>query len=347
MIAGGRVRRTKIVATVGPASDSPERIGELIDAGVDVFRLGLAHDSIDVVLCRMRVIRQVAQEMNSYAAILVDLPGPKVRAGTFGEEGVVLTDGSEVELHPGFEPSSAEIIHVSHEALVADARQGDVLQLGDGRAVLKVTELDHDCVRAEVLHGGVMRGRPGVHIPSDRLSTTTPTAEDIEALDAAVLEGVDMVAVSFVRSAHDVRALGLERAPAGPLVVAKIETEAAIQNLDAIGEDFVAPGNDGVDDVVELAKFAGGVEVSEPVESFEGAIVVVGLVETVESSWRASQPARSLGWVAKSWSRRAWSCSLRWSARCSSDEAGSEHVGVECRFDAGRLAVLQIAGAPG
>lgn len=251
--AVGAGRRTKIVATIGPASDSPSQIANLIDAGVDVFRLGLAHDDIQVVLDRAQVIREVSNEKNSSAAVLVDLPGPKVRAGSFGEEGVALLDGSEVELRPGTEPSTAQVIHVSHHTLADDLRLGDLLNLGDGRAVLQVSDLHDDVVRARVLNGAIMRGRPGVHIPSDRLSTTTPTPEDIRALDIVVDAQVDMVAVSFVRSARDIRALGLERAPTGPLVVAKIETRAAVQNLDTILE---------VSDAVMVARGDLGLECS-------------------------------------------------------------------------------------
>lgn len=227
-------RRTKIVATVGPASESAEAIAGLIEAGVDVFRLGLAHDSIEVVVERMRVIRKVADDLGSAAAVLVDLPGPKVRAGTFGDKGIALVDGSEVELQPGTDASTAEVIHVSHESLATDLHIGDLLNLGDGKAVLQVADLSGQHVRAVVLNGATMRGRPGVHIPSDRLNVSTPTPADIEALDVVVDEGVDMVAVSFVRSARDIRALGLEKAPTGPLIVAKIETRAAVDNLDTI-----------------------------------------------------------------------------------------------------------------
>jgi len=246
-------RRTKIVATIGPASESPEQIGDLIDAGVDVFRIGLAHDGIDVVLGRVSRIREVAEQKRSAAAVMIDLPGPKVRAGTFGEEGVRLVDGTEVELRPGTEPSTSKVIHVSHEALAKDLRPGDTLNLGDGRAVLSVSHVGTDMCRATVVYGGMMRGRPGVHIPSDRLNVATPTPEDIRSLDAAVEVGVEMVAVSFVRTARDIRALGLEHAPAGPLVIAKIETQAAVDNLDTILE---------VSDAVMVARGDLGLECS-------------------------------------------------------------------------------------
>jgi len=234
MTPGSDSRRTKIVATIGPASDSPEQIAKLIDAGVNVFRLGTAHDDIEFVLARVATIRKVADEKNSTAAVLVDLAGPKVRSGTFGEDGILLVTESSVRLEPGNDPSSATTIYVNHQRLVDDLQPDDVLNLGDGRAVLRVDSIASDHVVATVVHGGTMRGRPGVHIHSDRLNIPTPTPEDLVALDAAIEAGVEMIAVSFVRTARDIRALGLERAPAGPLIVAKIETEAAVANLDTI-----------------------------------------------------------------------------------------------------------------
>jgi pyruvate kinase len=228
------VRRTKIVATVGPASESREQIAELIDAGVDVFRLSMAHDDIASVLDRVTLIRSVSETVDRHPAIMIDLPGPKVRAGTFGDDGVMLVGGSEVELRPGTEPSTASVVYVSHEALVDDVRAGDLLHLGDGKATMRVKHVGDHVAVAEILHGGVMRGRPGVHIPSDRLSITTPTAFDLEALAAVVEAGVDMVAISFVRSAADIKSLGLPPPPVGPTVIAKIETRAAVDDLDAI-----------------------------------------------------------------------------------------------------------------
>lgn len=229
-------RRTKIVATVGPASDSREQIASLIEAGVDVFRLSMAHDDIPSVLERMATIRSVGDSIDASPAIMIDLPGPKVRAGTFGDEGVMLEGGSEIELRPGREPSTAEVIHVSHEQLVDDVQAGDLLHLGDGKATMRVKYVGDDVAVAEVMHGGLMKGRPGVHIPSDRLSITTPTDFDREALAAVLDAGADMVAISFVRSAADIRSLNLPRPPAGPVVIAKIETRAAVDDIDAILE---------------------------------------------------------------------------------------------------------------
>ena len=242
-------RRTKIVATIGPASEDEATLRAMIRAGMDVARLGLAHNTIDEGLERFQRIRKVSEEEGHRVGILVDLPGPKVRAGNFGETGVDVPSGSSIELRVGEAGSSADVIEVDYEFLMRDIQVGDRVTIGDGGAVLEVTDKKADKMLANVVAGSTLRGRPGVHIPSDRLQIPTPTPEDFVALDAFVDAGVDMVAVSFVRSAHDMRRVGTEPHPRGPLLVAKIETRAAVDNLpgiiEASGAVMVARGDLG------------------------------------------------------------------------------------------------------
>ncbi|MEO8696332.1 MAG: pyruvate kinase [Acidimicrobiales bacterium] len=248
-------RRTKIVATIGPASESEPMLRALINAGVDVTRLGLAHGTIDDALERYHRIRRVAEEEGKHVGILVDLPGPKVRAASFGDHAVDLPDGHIVRLAVGHDRSTADVIEVEYDSLLEDIQIGDRLVLGDGKVQLDVREKQSDKLVAEIISGGEVRARPGVHIPSDRLSISTPTPEDLRAIDAFVDVGVDMIALSFVRSAHDVRRVGTEIYPRGPLVIAKIETRAAVQNLagiiDAAGAIMVARGDLGNECTIE------------------------------------------------------------------------------------------------
>lgn len=242
-------RRTKIVATIGPASDDESTLRAMIRAGMDVARLGLAHNTIDEGLERFRRIRCVSEDEGRRVGIIVDLPGPKVRAGTFGETGVEVPTGSSVELRVGEDGSTTDVIEVDYEYLLRDIQVGDRLTIGDGGAILEVTDKQLDKMLANVVHGSTLRGRPGVHVPSDRLQIPTPTPDDFVALDAFVDAGVDMVAVSFVRSAHDMRRVGTEPHPRGPLLIAKIETRAAVENLpgiiEASGAVMVARGDLG------------------------------------------------------------------------------------------------------
>ena len=248
-------RRTKIIATIGPASDNEGTLRDLIRAGMDVARLGLAHNTIDEAAERMARIRRIAALEGRYVGILVDLPGPKVRAASFGEEAVVIIEDSQVSLRAGDRASTASDIEVDYEGLLTDVEIGDRLSMGDGRVILEVQAVDGDRVSARVAHGGVLTGSPGLHIPSDRLSMRAPTDEDLVAVEHFVELGADMIAVSFVRSAEDLARVPVEPHPEGPIVVAKIETRAAIQDLPAIieasGAVMVARGDLGSECSIE------------------------------------------------------------------------------------------------
>ncbi len=248
------MRRTKIIATIGPSSDSEATLTAMVSAGMDVARLNLSHESLETSLARYERIRTVAKRAGRPVGIMADLPGPKVRIGALAE-GVMLEVGEEIELVPGTDSSTAKRFSVDYGGLLTDLREGDKLTIGDGSVVLEVQDRQPDHVVSRVLYAGNVQGRPGLHIPSDRLKLSTPTDNDLRLLDAFIDVGVDMVALSFVRSAHDVRRLALEPAPRGPLVVAKIETRAAVENLDGIimasGAVMVARGDLGAECNIE------------------------------------------------------------------------------------------------
>jgi len=244
-------RRTKIVATLGPASDDPAVLRHMIEAGADVIRLGLAHGTLSDAVERYRRVRATAAEVGRTVGVLIDLPGPKVRLAPCVDGGIELHVGQTIELRPGAEESGPHALGVDYPELLRDVQVGDTMAIGDGTVRLRLAAVDGDRAKAEVLNGGAIVGRPGLHVPSDRLQLATPTAEDLYMLDAFIEEGVDMVALSFVRSAHDVRRVGTEPFPRGPLVVAKIETRAAVENLhgivEASGAIMVARGDLGTE----------------------------------------------------------------------------------------------------
>jgi pyruvate kinase len=246
--------RTKIVATIGPASDSPEVLGELIDAGVDVVRLNLSHGSLEDHLERLGRVRTVAAERRRPVAVLADLPGPKIRAGSFPDGGVRLLAGSTVELRPGNGSSDDSTISVPYPTLVEDLDVGSRVQLGDGAISLGVIEVHDGFVTARIETGGEANGRPGVHLSSETLRLPSPTPEDLVLAEAVAAAGVEYIAVSFVRAAADldeVRAVVGDRAQ----LVAKIETRAAIDHLHEIvaASDavMVARGDLGIDCPIE------------------------------------------------------------------------------------------------
>jgi pyruvate kinase len=249
-------RRTKIIATIGPASDDETTLKSMVEAGMDVARLNLSHGGLDLALERYHRIRKISAAVGHPVGTLVDLPGPKVRLGTLPEP-IHLDINDVIELVPGTaaDPSTPTRFSVQYESLLSDVHAGDRLAIGDGQIVLEVVEHGTDSLQTRVLYGGLVQGRPGLHIPSDRLRISTPTPEDLRFLDAFVEVGVDIVALSFVRSAHDVRKVGLEPPPRGPLVVAKVETRAAVENLDGIieasGAIMVARGDLGAECPIE------------------------------------------------------------------------------------------------
>ena len=242
------MRRTKLVASLGPATDDPEVLRGIIRAGVDVARINLSHGSVDEGMVRYNAIRSIAAEEGRCVGIIADLPGPKVRTAKFNEE-LVFALGDKVRVSAGSDASNREVIEVDYADVVTSFLTGDRIVFGDGRLILEVKGTSSDSLDTVVVHAGKMSGQPGVHIPADKLTMPTPTPYDLKLLDAFVDVGVDMVAISFVRSAHDMRRVGTEPHPRGPLLIAKVETRSAIANLDGIieasGAIMVARGDLG------------------------------------------------------------------------------------------------------
>jgi pyruvate kinase len=257
-------RRTKIVATIGPASTSDEVLDEVLAAGVDVVRLNLSHGPVEEHLARLTAVRAAAVRAGRVVGVLADLPGPKVRAGRFPEAGAVLLEGHPVALVPGDGDSTAQRITVDYPTLLDDVAPGDRVVLGDGALSLRVDRVDgaEDCVCCTVENGGRTTGRPGVHLPSERFRLNAPTAEDLVLAKAMADAGVDFIGLSFVRSAADVRQVREAIAPSPAHLVAKIETTGAINDLSAIAATadavMVARGDLGIEwpleDVPHLQK---------------------------------------------------------------------------------------------
>ncbi len=242
------------MATIGPASSSHEMLVALVRAGVDVVRLNLSHGPVDEHLARLAAVREAASETSRPVAVLADLPGPKVRAGRFPEGGIELVPGRSLRLVAGDGPSGAEVVTVAYPTLCDDLRVGDRVVFGDGAITLQVQATSPAGVEAVVQTGGRASGRPGVHLSSERLRLSTPTEEDLELAETMAAAGVEYIAVSFVRRAGDVTAV---RDVVGDraLLVAKVETRAAIDDLDAVIEAsdavMVARGDLGIDCPIE------------------------------------------------------------------------------------------------
>lgn len=265
-------RRTRIVATIGPASDSPEVLAAMGLAGVDVARVAMAHGSIEDCIARIRRVRAALP----HVAVMADLPGPKVRSTSFPEGGVVLVGGETVEVTDaaGAPTSTAARIGVALDGGVSHLAEGDAIIIGDGGVTL-VVEDPGPALTARITCGGRVQGRPGVTIPAHPMVAENPTPEDLERIAALVAEGVEAIAASFVRSADDVAAIRAAIDDAQVLLIAKIETREAVEHIDDIVRSadgvMVARGDLGVrlpiEDVPSLQKriIRAGVRFGRPV----------------------------------------------------------------------------------
>ncbi len=245
--------RTKLVCTIGPASVG--RVRELIDAGMDVARVNFSHGTPEEQRAAIQAVRAAAREARTTVAVLVDLPGPKIRLGELENESVALETGASFVLRPEADehapPGNQRGAAVSQPDLASHLERGDRILLADGAAELRVTGTEERAVLTEVVRGGVVRTRSGVNVPSDRLAGPALTDDDRAAIPRALELRADLIAQSFVRSAADVTALRGLLPKDGPLIVAKIETRQAVENFSEIAKAadgvMVARGDLGVD----------------------------------------------------------------------------------------------------
>jgi pyruvate kinase len=251
------VERTKIVATLGPASSNREVFGGMVEAGLDVVRLNFSHGERADHLARFELVRTVAAELGHNVAILVDLQGPKIRVGVVDDNGVKLDRGRDVVLVSGADRAPDAEIPVVYPELAADVRPGDQVLLDDGAIGLRVQDVEGDRVRCQVERGGVVKSRKGVNLPGVAVSAPSLTTKDRADLATAVEAGADYVALSFVRKPDDVVQAKQAIADNGGdiPVVAKLERPEAIDCLDEILEVadavMVARGDLGVELAVE------------------------------------------------------------------------------------------------
>ena len=247
--------RTKLVCTIGPASI--ERVGELVAAGMDVARINFSHGTPDDYRNYVHAVRAAAHSARRSVAVMADLPGPKIRLGQLSDDAVDLVSGGEFTLRAegGSDgdglPGDASGASVSVGSLATQLEVGDRVLLADGAVELRVDSTDGSQVKTEVVHGGQIRTRSGVNIPSSRLAGDGLTDDDRAAVPRALELRVDLIAQSFIRNAEDVRALKQLLPSDGPRLVAKIETQAAVDAFDEIARVvdgiMVARGDLGVD----------------------------------------------------------------------------------------------------
>src|SRR5262252_669700 len=237
------MRRTKIVCTIGPASQAPEMLERLVDAGMDVARLNFSHGTHDWHAGVIRVIREIAERRGRPLAILQDLCGIKVRIGAIAGSVANLEPGAPLVLTLRSVPGDAREVSLDCPDLVRSVQPGDRLLLADGNLELAVTEVSPEEIRCRVVVGGRLGSHQGIHLPGRTIDAPALTAKDLQDLDFGISQGVDYVALSFVRTAADVAQArsALESRKAKIPLIAKIEKHEALENLDAL-----LPGLDGL-----------------------------------------------------------------------------------------------------
>ncbi|MDQ7799773.1 MAG: pyruvate kinase [Armatimonadota bacterium] len=249
-----RHRRTKIVATIGPATGEPDRLRALVEAGVDVMRFNFSHGTREEHRRWIQLVRRFSAELGRPVAILQDLQGPKIRVGELRDHRpVVLEEGSEVVIGAHTEGGTAQRLSVTYPELVREVRAGDRILLADGELELAVTSVGPQEVRARVVRGGLLEEHKGINLPGVTLRAPALTDKDVEDLRFGLEAGVDFVALSFVRRAEDVvqaREL-MERLGRTVPLVAKLEKAEAVDHLEEIMQAsdgvMVARGDLGVE----------------------------------------------------------------------------------------------------
>ncbi len=250
--------KTKIVATVGPASESPEMLERLIRAGMSIARLNFSHGDFSAHGATIAAIRAASSAAGRRVAIMADLPGPKMRLGGFAEEPVLLRRGEPFTLTADPAPGSARGVSTTFKELPGVVRPGDRLYLNDGTVQLIVERVAGDDVECTVAVGGELRSRKGLNLPGIRLGVSAFTEHDRACLEFALDHGVDAVSQSFVETAADVeavRAAARAHGGAAPFIIAKIERADALAHIDEIlaAADgiMVARGDLGVEVPIE------------------------------------------------------------------------------------------------
>ena len=256
-----RYRQAKIVATLGPASESPEMIRSLFDAGADVFRLNFSHGSHDDHAARISIIRKLEIETGRPVGILTDLQGPKLRVGEFAEGAIELEKGMVLRLDLNTDPGTAHRVSLPHPEVFTALKIGTDFLIDDGKLRLKIIKASKDFAEAEVVVGGRISDHKGVNIPNAVLPISSLSPKDRDDLSFALDHGVDLIGLSFVQRPEDIsEAQKIIAGRAG--ILSKLEKPSAIEHLDQIitmsDAVMVARGDLGVElppeDVPSLQK---------------------------------------------------------------------------------------------
>ncbi len=248
-------KKTKIVATVGPASENRETLVAMVKAGMNVVRFNMSHGDHESHTRRLQLVREISRELDHPIAVLADLQGPKIRIGKLaGDQPVEWRPGQRTVITVAACPEgTAERVGTTYDRLASDVKPGDTILVDDGRLRLQVERVEGDDVVCQVVVGGTLRSRKGINLPGVAVSASAMSGKDKEDLAWAVAHDVEFVALSFVRTARDVRNLRNRIAETGHRIpiIAKIERAEALENIDEVLREadgiMVARGDLGIE----------------------------------------------------------------------------------------------------
>ncbi|MDE2336790.1 MAG: pyruvate kinase [Alphaproteobacteria bacterium] len=288
-----RTRKTKIVATLGPASSSPAMVKTLFEAGVDVFRLNFSHGAHEDHQKRLTLVRALEKEAGRPIGVFADLQGPKLRLGTFKNGAIDIEKGMRLTLDSDPAPGDEKRVHLPHPEIIEALEVGSDILLDDGKVNLRVVKKNKDSVETEVIAGKKLMDRKGVNLPNVLLKVSVLTKKDRIDLEAALAMGVDWIALSFVQRPEDVTE-ARQLIGARAKIIVKLEKPSAIESLEKIVE---------LADAVMLARGDLGVEIpAEHVPSVQKRVVracrlagkpVIIATQMLESMISAPRPTRA------------------------------------------------------
>ncbi|MFT6969869.1 MAG: pyruvate kinase [Roseivirga sp.] len=289
------VNRAKIVATIGPASESKDVMRELIYAGVNVFRLNFSHGDHANKVQIIERIRELNDELKTSISILQDLQGPKIRVGEIEGGEVMIIAGQEIVITTEQCVGSAKRISTVYENLSTDVAPGDMILIDDGNLELTVKSIKDKDVTCTIKYGGSLKSRKGINLPFTKVSAPSLTPKDIEDLAFGLEQNVDWIALSFVRYADDIRDLRKRIQAAGKdcRIIAKIEKPEALQNIDEIIAEsdalMVARGDLGVEIVMEEVPIAQKMMVEKCNLAAKPVIIATQMMESMINNPRPTR----------------------------------------------------------
>ncbi len=230
------MKSTKIVCTIGPASQKLDVMIKLVEAGMNVARLNMSHGSYEFHLETIKNIREAARRTGTFIGILLDLQGPKIRTGRQSKELIELKRGEKVKLTTEDIEGNWEILSINYKSLPEEAHPGEKILLDDGNIELKVLNIENRIITCSIVNGGTIRSFRGINLPDTVISTPSLTDKDIEDLAFGLENDVDFIALSFVRKADDIISLRkrIEAKGKDVFIISKIEKPEAIEHIDAI-----------------------------------------------------------------------------------------------------------------